>query len=202
MSEPSSRQCATHWGSCPQPEFPGFPRGPWAAYRRCVALDEPGMIASLALWAWFAGWAIALSIVDIKEHRLPNKMVAAALAGTLLLATVAAAANADPWLLLRAAAASVVAVLAFGIGHLIGGMGMGDVKYAAVTGLALGTLGWSAVWWGHLLGFVLAGGVVVVGLLTGRMHRRSAVPFGPFMALGAILIAAPSLVSTLQTLPV
>jgi Type II secretory pathway, prepilin signal peptidase PulO and related peptidases len=163
-------------------------------------LDEPTTISILALWAWFGGWAIALSIVDIREHRLPNKMVALALAGTLLLAVVAATASGDPWLLLRSAAASVAAVLAFGIGHFIGGMGMGDVKYAAVTGLALGTLGWGAVWWGHLLGFVLAGGVVVVGLLTGRMHRRSAVPFGPFMALGAILVATPSLVSALLAL--
>ncbi len=163
-------------------------------------LDEPTMIASLALWAWFGGWAIALSIVDIREHRLPNKMVALALAGTVVLAGVAALASGEPVLLLRAAAASLAAVLAFGLGHLIGGMGMGDVKYAAVTGSALGTLGWGAVWWGHLLGFVLAGCVVVVGLVTGRMHRRSAIPFGPFMALGAILVAAPSLASAMPAL--
>jgi leader peptidase (prepilin peptidase)/N-methyltransferase len=110
----------------------------------------------------------------------------------MVLAAASAVVGGDAQMLLQALGASLVAVVAFGIGHLIGGMGMGDVKYAAVTGLALGTIGWTAVWWGHLLGFVLAGGVVVVGLLTGRMHRRSAVPFGPFMALGALLVGAAS----------
>ena len=153
---------------------------------------EPAALLTFAMWAWFGGWAIALSVVDIREHRLPNRMVAAALSGTMALAAASAVVGGDAQMLLQALGASLVAVVAFGIGHLIGGMGMGDVKYAAVTGLALGTIGWTAVWWGHLLGFVLAGGVVVVGLLTGRMHRRSAVPFGPFMALGALLVGVAS----------
>ncbi len=154
---------------------------------------EPAALLTFAMWAWFGAWALALSIVDIREHRLPNRMVAAALSGTLVLAAASAVAGGDGQMLLRALGASLVAVLAFGVGHVLGGMGMGDVKYAAVTGLALGTIGWSAVWWGHLLGFVLAGGLAVVGLLTGRMHRRSAVPFGPFMALGALLVGVASL---------
>lgn len=162
---------------------------------------EPAALLALGMWAWFGGWAIALSVVDIKEHRLPNRMVAAALLGTFAFAGASAAAGEDAGMLLRALAASLIAVAAFGIGNVIGGMGMGDVKYAAVTGLALGTIGWTAVWWGHLLGFLLAGGVVVVGLITGTMHRRSAVPFGPFMALGALVIAGSSLLTNFPFAP-
>ena len=146
-----------------------------------------------ALWIWFGGWALALAVVDIREHRLPNRMVAAALLGCVLLTGVLAVATADPRVLLRALAASAVAVGAFAAAHILGGMGMGDVKYAAVTGWALGTIGWSAVWWGHLLGFVAAGVVVVVGVVVSRMNRRSALPFGPFMGVGSLLVGVSAI---------
>ncbi len=148
-----------------------------------------------ALWAWFGGWALALTVVDLREHRLPNQMVAIAFAGCVALTVLLSAAASDGGLLLRALAASVVAVVAFGVAHVVGGMGMGDVKYAAVTGWALGTISWSAVWWGHVLGFVAAGIVVVAGSVLGRMHRRTAVPFGPFMGLGSLLIGVAAVTS-------
>ena len=143
---------------------------------------------SAALWAWFGGWALALTVVDVREHRLPNRMVSVALLGCVLLTGVLAVMTADPGVLLRALAASAVAVGVFAVAHILGGMGMGDVKYAAVTGWVLGTIGWSAVWWGHLLGFVAAGVVVAVGVAASRMHRRTAVPFGPFMGLGSMIV--------------
>ena len=104
--------------------------------------------------------------------------------------------TADGRVLLRALGASAVAVLAFAVAHILGGMGMGDVKFAAVTGWVLGTIGWSAVWWGHLLGFVAAGVVVVVGLVISRMHRRTAVPFGPFMGLGSLIVGVAAIAPT------
>ena len=146
-----------------------------------------------ALWLWFGGWALALAVVDIRDHRLPNRMVAVAFLGCVLLTGVLAVATADPRVVLRALAASSVAVGAFAVAHILGGMGMGDVKFAAVTGWALGTIGWSAVWWGHLLGFVAAGVVVVVGVVASRMHRRTAVPFGPFMGLGSLIVGVAAI---------
>lgn len=137
---------------------------------------------------WFGGWALALAVVDIREHRLPNRMVATALIGCVVLTVSVAATSADVAVLVRAAAASVTAVTAFAVAHILGGMGMGDVKYAAVTGWVLGTIGWWAVWWGHLVGFLVAGGVVVVGMVLSRLHRRTAIPFGPFMGIGTLMI--------------
>ena len=154
------------------------------------------VLAHAALWCWFGGWALALAVVDIREHRLPNRMVAVAFLGCVVLTGVLAIASADGRVLLRALGASAVAVLAFAIAHILGGMGMGDVKFAAVTGWVLGTIGWSAVWWGHLLGFVAAGGVVVVGLVISRMHRRTAVPFGPFMGLGSLIVGVAAIAPT------
>ena len=152
-----------------------------------------GVLANAALWCWFGGWSLALAVVDIREHRLPNTMVAAAFLGCVVLTGALAIVTANAGLLLRALAASVVAVAAFAFAHILGGMGMGDVKYAAVTGWVLGTVGWSAVWWGHLLGFVVAGGVVVVGIVMSRMHRRTAVPFGPFMGLGSLIVGVAAI---------
>lgn len=157
------------------------------------------LVANTALWVWFGGWALALAVVDIREHRLPNRMVAWAFLGCVVLTVVVAVVTSDPSVLLRSLAASVAAVAAFAVAHVLGGMGMGDVKYAAVTGWALGTIGWSAVWWGHLLGFVAAGGIVVVGVVVSRMHRRTAVPFGPFMGLGSLIVGVAAVAPAIGT---
>jgi leader peptidase (prepilin peptidase)/N-methyltransferase len=72
--------------------------------------------------------------------------------------------------------------------HLVnpGGMGFGDVKLAPTLGLALGWYGWSAVVAGTLVGFGLGAGVGLVLLAMRRVDRRTPIPFGPFMLLGAL----------------
>jgi leader peptidase (prepilin peptidase)/N-methyltransferase len=132
----------------------------------------------------------ALTVVDIRQHRLPNRMVAATLAGCIVVTIALVWVSGDRLTLLRAALASAVAMIVFAVGHAVGGMGMGDVKFASVTGWMLGTIGWSAVWWGHLLGFVLAGALVLVGMVAGRIHRKAAIPFGPFMGAGCLIVGA------------
>ncbi len=67
------------------------------------------------------------------------------------------------------------------------GMGMGDVKLAAVLGLYLGWLGWGPLAVGAFAAFLL-GGVFAVALLIARRARRgTAIPFGPWMIAGAWL---------------
>jgi leader peptidase (prepilin peptidase)/N-methyltransferase len=64
-------------------------------------------------------------------------------------------------------------------------MGFGDVKLAGVLGLYLGWLGWGPLIVGAFLGF-LFGGLLGGGLMViGRATRKSAIPFGPFMLVGA-----------------
>jgi leader peptidase (prepilin peptidase)/N-methyltransferase len=66
------------------------------------------------------------------------------------------------------------------------GMGMGDCKLAGVIGLYLGWLGWGDVGTGMLLAYRVAA-LFVIGLrVFGSMAARSAVPFAPFMAGGAL----------------
>jgi leader peptidase (prepilin peptidase) / N-methyltransferase len=66
------------------------------------------------------------------------------------------------------------------------GMGMGDVKLAALIGLVLGSLGLRFV--GVAAGAaILFGGVGgLVALAMGR-GRKSAIPFGPYLAAGAVV---------------
>ena len=71
--------------------------------------------------------------------------------------------------------------------HLAGGMGLGDVKLAGVLGLYLGFYGWAPVVVGAFLGFVVGGLVGLALIAVGRAGRKSAVPYGPSMLVGAWL---------------
>ena len=63
-------------------------------------------------------------------------------------------------------------------------MGMGDVKLAAVIGLYLGSAVVPA-----MLVAIAAGAFVGIGLMLreGAEARKRAIPFGPFLALGAVV---------------
>jgi len=65
------------------------------------------------------------------------------------------------------------------------GMGMGDVKLAGVLGLFLGSLGWGQLAVGAGAAFVLGGLFSIILLITRRAGRKSGIPFGPWMLLGA-----------------
>jgi leader peptidase (prepilin peptidase)/N-methyltransferase len=73
-------------------------------------------------------------------------------------------------------------------------MGMGDVKLAAVLGLFLSRTVAVAVFSGVLLGTIA--GVVVMARVGVAQGRKTKVPFGPFLALGAVvaLLAGGALV--------
>ena len=63
-----------------------------------------------------------------------------------------------------------------------GGMGGGDVKFAAALGF---WLGWPGILLGLFLGFVLGGLISLLLLVTGLRGRKDFIPFGPFIAIGA-----------------
>jgi leader peptidase (prepilin peptidase)/N-methyltransferase len=66
------------------------------------------------------------------------------------------------------------------------GMGMGDVKLAGLIGMVLGSIGFDLVAVAAGMGILLGGAGAVVALLAGA-GRKSAIPFGPFLAAGAVI---------------
>lgn len=145
--------------------------------------------------------AVRLTVIDIRSHLLPNRIVLPSygVAGVLLLAAAVSKAVPDAGVGHPATAAlfGVPGLAALAGGAVLWffyfvlrfihppGMGFGDVKLAGVLGLYLGYLGWSHVFAGTFAAFLLGGLWSLVVLATRRGTLRSAIPFGPFMLAGA-----------------
>lgn len=153
-----------------------------------LAIDV-AVVARSLFWGWFLGTGLVLAIIDARTHRLPNALVALTFVGALPLLLVSQW-GAGPIIIVRSLLASCALVLGYLLLHVLRGVGMGDVKYASVIGLYLGSLGWQELWRGTVAAFAI-GAAWIVGrqMRTGRdRHRRHA--FGPAMVLGAAGVAA------------
>ena len=142
----------------------------------------------LALALVLISVSIALAVTDLEYRLLPNRIVGfGAVAGFVLSALAGPAA----WWTHPLAALAVAGFLFALASAYPGGMGMGDVKMGGMLGLFLGPYAALAVFVGALFGTILY--VSLVG--AGRIGRGSALPFGTFMAFGAIiaLFAGPEL---------
>jgi leader peptidase (prepilin peptidase)/N-methyltransferase len=132
-----------------------------------------------------------LALVDLRTRLLPNRIVRPALAGVVLLGSLAAVLAGD---LAAAERAFVAMALVFAVFFALWwvyppGLGYGDVRLSAVLGFALGWLGWGPVLVGlyaAFLGFAVPGLVIAV-LRRSRGLLARAYPFGPFLLSGAVL---------------
>ncbi|MBM7387219.1 leader peptidase (prepilin peptidase)/N-methyltransferase [Clavibacter michiganensis] len=129
-----------------------------------------------------------LVLADLAAHRLPDRATAPVAVAAAALALVA---GGSP-LLLQAAACGAGAVLVLALLQAAtgGGLGAGDVKLAGVLGLSLGQLGPAQVALGIAAGTLLGGVAATALLVGGRARASTAVPFGPWLVLGALLVAA------------
>ncbi|WP_435735848.1 A24 family peptidase [Cellulosimicrobium sp. PMB13] len=165
---------------------------------RLAALGAAGLVAwwsgltagTPALVLVAAGCAL-LAVVDARTHRLPDAVLLPVWAVATVLLALAALLTGDGPALVRALCGALFGFGAFAALRLVHppGLGFGDVKLAGLLGTALAWLGWAELVVGLVAPFVL-GGVWAVALLALRRATRStAVPFGPFMVLGAGLAA-------------
>jgi leader peptidase (prepilin peptidase)/N-methyltransferase len=141
----------------------------------------------LAALLYFAAITIALAVIDLDTHRLPNAIVLPSYGVLGGLLAIAAIVTGDVESAARAAAGAGILFAGYLLLALISprGMGMGDVKLAGVIGLMLGWFGWSALAVGTLAAFLL-GALVGVGLIIARRaSRTTGIPFGPWMLGGA-----------------
>ncbi|MFJ1644276.1 prepilin peptidase [Streptomyces sp. NPDC088258] len=156
----------------------------------CAALaTATGPRPELAVWLLVAPFAVLLALVDSRVHRLPDQLTLplAAAAAVLLGAAELIPGSAGSWP--TALLGGLVLGFTYAVLFLINpnGMGFGDVKLALSLGVVLGWYGWLVLFAGAFAGFVL-GAVYGFGLiLLRRANRKSAIPFGPFMIVGALL---------------
>ena len=148
-----------------------------------------GLSAVLPAFLYLAAVGIALAAIDLDVRRLPNALTLPSYGVGLVLLGLGAAVEASGGPLLRALLGCAAMYGVYLLLALVypAGMGWGDVKLAGVLGLYLGYLGWGAWTVGLFLGFVF-GGVFGLGLIVLRRGgRKTALPFGPFMLLGALV---------------
>lgn len=148
-----------------------------------------GQQFDLLPYSVLAALGVALSLIDLIEHRLPSVLVysGVTLVGALL-ATSAIRHSRDPDFL-RALAGMAILTAFYLVLALVskGGLGAGDVKLGGLLGLALGWLSWSALVTATFLGWFAA---VLTWLLLRAARRRprgAVLPLGPFLLLGALL---------------
>lgn len=130
--------------------------------------------------------SVRLTVIDLREHRLPNRLVGWLYPIGLAAAVGVAVDAGSPWPVTGALAGGLVLFAGYYLLHRRGGgMGGGDVKLAGALGLLTGAWGWQAPILATALAFV-AGGVTALALIAARRaHRRSRIAFGPFMLFGA-----------------
>ncbi len=147
-----------------------------------------GFDAVLPAYLYLGAVGVALAVIDIDLKRLPDALTLPSYPVGAVLLGVAALVNHEGHSFIRALLCAVIAggfyfTLWFAYPQ---GMGFGDVKLSGVLGAYLGWLGYGELAVGLFLGF-LFGGVFGLGLgLFRDGGRKTKVPFGPFMLLGAL----------------
>jgi leader peptidase (prepilin peptidase)/N-methyltransferase len=155
----------------------------------------------------FLALSIKLTIVDAREHRLPNKLVALSAAIGVATFAITALLTADPQPLLRALACAAGAFAVYLALHLLSrtkngaGLGAGDVKLSAVVGLYLGWMSIDAAVLGIASGFVLGALFSLALIVIRRGNRRTKVAFGPWMLAGAWFVIALAAANAASGLP-
>jgi len=166
------------------------------------------VVFALVVWRFLGSWAIpgylvfsafliSLSGIDLDTYKLPRRIIyLGGLFGIVLL-------GAATWLdhlgwdpLGKATAGAAIAFTFYLIVHLIapGAMGFGDVRLSAYLGWHLGWLGLLHVPVGLFLGFLYGAVAGVAMIVVKRAGRKTSLPFGPFMAAGAmtaVLVGRP-----------
>jgi leader peptidase (prepilin peptidase)/N-methyltransferase len=169
--------------SCSAPISPRYPLVEALTAALCVgAVLAHSSSAGIALGVTLILFVVPAALIDFEYRIIPNRLTAA---GAMLALVIGLALDpsGEPERLIAGAAAGgflLLAALAYP-----GGMGMGDVKLAAVMGLFLGRDVAPAIFIALVAGALV--GAAIVAHRGTREGRKTAVPFGPFLALGALV---------------
>ena len=125
---------------------------------------------------------VPITLIDLELRIIPNLIT-----GPAALAAVVAIAALDSDFLPEALIAGAAGGGFFLVAAILypRGMGMGDVKLAGMLGLYLGRAVAPAIFIALIAGVVV--GAAVIARKGAKEGRKTAVPFGPFLALGGVI---------------
>jgi leader peptidase (prepilin peptidase)/N-methyltransferase len=168
--------------SCGQPISPRYPLVEALTAALCVgAVLVHHSAAPIALSVVLILLVVPAALIDLEHRIIPNRITVLGAVFALLIG-LALDPSGEPGRLIAGAGAGgflLLAALAYP-----GGMGMGDVKLAGMMGLFLGAAVAPAIMIALVAGVCL--GAVVIARKGAQEGRKTAVPFGPFLALGAL----------------
>ena len=151
-----------------------------ALFAATVLILGTGDIGELALGLTLCAVLVTVTLTDLERRVIPNSVLAAGAVIGIVIVAVADPTSLPERALAAAGAGGFLLLVALAYPR---GMGMGDVKLAAMMGLYLG----QAVAPAMLIGFG-TGALVGLAMITrkGAAARKQAIPFGPYLALGGI----------------
>ena len=151
-----------------------------------------GVAFTLAMWRFGLAWPllvawffiaamVAIAFIDYDHMIIPNRIV---LPGAAIGLAASVALHPQRWWVYLVAAGGG-ALFFFGLAMLWpgGGMGMGDVTMALFMGVVLGT----SILVAFFVAFLLGSAVGIYLMVVLKRSRKDKVPFGPFLAVGAVL---------------
>lgn len=152
----------------------------WLLYRHF------GLNLTMAAYLWFCLALLAVTLIDLEHRIIPDVIT---LPGTVL-GLILVNWTDVTWIeSLTGAALGFGALLGVGVAYEkatgVEGMGGGDVKLAAMMGAFLG---WQGVVLAIFVGAFLGSVVGVAAMARGTGHRRTALPFGTFLAPAAVIV--------------
>jgi leader peptidase (prepilin peptidase)/N-methyltransferase len=170
--------------SCAEPIAARYPlvEACTAALFAAVVAVHHADTAALVLGLVLVAFLVPIALIDLDHRIIPNRLTLPAAVAAVLLGTAL-----DPGGEVERLIAGAAGAVVLGVPALLNpkGMGLGDAKLVGVLGLYLGAAVAPAFFIAFLAGTVV--GIAIVARKGIARGRKTAVPFGPFLALGAAI---------------
>ncbi|MDA8195972.1 MAG: prepilin peptidase [Actinomycetota bacterium] len=152
-----------------------------------LLLVRLGLTFLTLIEAFFSSLLLASSAIDINTRTIPRKLIYVGTVIVVVLSAVYAVAKGDIGVLERALFLGAISFLVFILIFFAsrGSLGFGDVRLSFVIGFSLGIFGARLVIDFFYIAFASAAAYGITLLMRKRAGRKTKIPFGPFMSLGA-----------------
>jgi leader peptidase (prepilin peptidase)/N-methyltransferase len=162
------------------PRYPLVELATGVLYALVVVAKDDALDIALGLLLVTA--LVPITLIDLELRLIPNAITLPAAVAALVAGAVLDVGHVPEQLIAGAAAGGFFLVAALAYPR---GMGVGDVKLAGMLGLYLGRAVAPAIFAALILGVVV--GAAIIARKGAKEGRKTAVPFGPFLAAGALI---------------